>query len=48
MPSRMRHASRQREVAHFVDWFRQRGYKLIEIDFADEVLEGHGDLICGL
>jgi N-dimethylarginine dimethylaminohydrolase len=26
VPSRMRHASRQREVAHYVDWFRG-GYK---------------------
>jgi N-dimethylarginine dimethylaminohydrolase len=45
VPSRMRHPSRQREVAHYVDWFRGRGYKVIEIDFGDEYLEGHGDLI---
>jgi N-dimethylarginine dimethylaminohydrolase len=45
VPSRMRHASRQREVAHYVDWFRGRGYHVIEIDFGDEYLEGHGDLL---
>lgn len=45
VPSRMRHASRQKEVVHFVNWFRENGYKVIEIDLAGEYLEGHGDLI---
>ena len=45
VPSRMRFPIRQQEVSHYVDWFRQRGYKIIEIDFADEYLEGQGDLI---
>jgi arginine dihydrolase len=45
VPSRMRHASRQREVAPYVEWFRQRGYKILEIDLGDEYLEGGGDLI---
>jgi N-dimethylarginine dimethylaminohydrolase len=45
VPSRMRYASRQREVGHYVEWFRKHGYKVIEIDFGDEYLEGHGDLL---
>jgi N-dimethylarginine dimethylaminohydrolase len=45
VPSHMRFASRQREVAHYVEWFRVRGYKVIEVDFGDEYLEGNGDLI---
>lgn len=45
VPSHMRFASRQREVAHYVEWFRARGYKVIEVDFGDEYLEGNGDLI---
>src|SRR6202790_2181523 len=44
VPSRMRHASRHKEVAFFVDWFRQRGYKIIDLDLKGEVLAGHGDL----
>jgi N-dimethylarginine dimethylaminohydrolase len=45
VPSRMRHTSRQREVAPYVEWFRKRGYKVLEIDLGDEYLEGGGDLI---
>jgi arginine dihydrolase len=45
VPSHMRFASRQREVAHYVEWFKAKGYKIIEIDFDDEYLEGSGDLI---
>jgi N-dimethylarginine dimethylaminohydrolase len=46
VPSRMVHASRQREVAFFVDWFRRRGYKIVDLDLADgDHLEGHGDLL---
>jgi N-dimethylarginine dimethylaminohydrolase len=45
VPSRMVHASRQREVPFYVDWFRQRGYKIIEVDLGDDHLEGHGDLL---
>jgi N-dimethylarginine dimethylaminohydrolase len=46
VPSRMAHASRQREVAFFVDWFLQHGYKLVDLDLADgDHLEGHGDLL---
>ncbi len=45
VPSRMVHASRQREVRFYVDWFRQRDYKIIEVDLGNEHLEGHGDLL---
>ena len=45
VPSRMRYTSRHREVPFFVDWFRQRGYKIIDLDFDGEYLEGHGDLL---
>ncbi len=45
VPSRMVHASRQREVPFYADWFRQRGFKIIELDLGDDYLEGHGDLL---
>ena len=45
VPSRMRYPSRQREVPHYVEWFKQRGYKVIELDYGDDYLEGHGDLL---
>jgi N-dimethylarginine dimethylaminohydrolase len=45
VPSRMVHASRQREVPFYVDWFRKRGYEVIDIDFGSDHLEGHGDLL---
>jgi N-dimethylarginine dimethylaminohydrolase len=45
VPSRMRYASRHKEVTFFVDWFRQRGYKIIDLDLDEDYLEGHGDLL---
>jgi N-dimethylarginine dimethylaminohydrolase len=45
IPSRMRYPTRQKEVAHYVQWFRERGYRVIELDLSGEYLEGHGDLI---
>jgi len=45
VPSRMRYASRHKEVTFFVDWFRQRGYKVIDLDLGIDYLEGHGDLL---
>jgi N-dimethylarginine dimethylaminohydrolase len=45
VPSEMRHPSRQREVPYYVDWFSQRGYRVLALNFAGEFLEGHGDLI---
>jgi N-dimethylarginine dimethylaminohydrolase len=45
VPSRMRYASRHKEVTFFVDWFRQRGYKIIDLDLDGDYLEGHGDLL---
>jgi len=45
VPSRMVYPSRQREVPFYIEWFRKRGYKVIELDFGDDYLEGHGDLL---
>ena len=45
VPSRMRYPSRQREVAFYVEWFRHRGYRVVELDMKGEYLEGHGDLL---
>lgn len=45
VPSRMRYASRQREVEHYVDWFRRHGYRVLEVDLQVDYLEGHGDLL---
>jgi N-dimethylarginine dimethylaminohydrolase len=45
VPSRMVYKSRQQEVPFFVNWCRQRGYNVIELDLCDEYLEGHGDLL---
>ena len=45
VPSRMVYPSRQREVPFFADWCRGRGFRLIELEFGDDYLEGHGDLI---
>jgi len=45
VPSRMRYASRQPEVSYYADWFRARDYRMIDLDYADDYLEGHGDLL---
>ncbi len=45
VPSTMVHASRQREVPFYVEWYRRRGYKVIEVDLGGNRLEGHGDLL---
>jgi N-dimethylarginine dimethylaminohydrolase len=46
VPSRMVYPSRHREVTHFVEWFRAREFRIIDIAFGnDEYLEGHGDLL---
>jgi N-dimethylarginine dimethylaminohydrolase len=45
VPSRMVYPSRQREVAFFSDWYRQRGYRIIDVDFGDDYFEGHGDFL---
>jgi N-dimethylarginine dimethylaminohydrolase len=45
VPSCMVHSSRQREVPFYVDWYLQRGFKLIEVDLGADHLEGHGDLL---
>ena len=45
VPSRMRYASRQKEVPFYVEWFREREYKIFDLNLQDECLEGHGDLL---
>jgi len=45
VPSRMVHASRQREVPFYVNWFRQRGFKIVDLNLGEDHLEGHGDLL---
>jgi N-dimethylarginine dimethylaminohydrolase len=45
VPSRMLHPSRQREVPFYTEWFRQHDYQIINLDFDNEFLEGHGDLL---
>jgi N-dimethylarginine dimethylaminohydrolase len=45
VPSRMVYASRHREVPFFADWFRARDYRIIELDYRTDYLEGHGDLL---
>jgi len=45
VPSRMVHESRQREVQFYVDWYRRRGFKIINVELGDDHLEGHGDLL---
>ena len=45
VPSRMVYASRQREVSYYTGWCRARAFRIIELDYGDDYLEGHGDLI---
>jgi N-dimethylarginine dimethylaminohydrolase len=45
VPSRMRYASRQKEVPFYVEWFREHGYQVFDLDLQGEYLEGHGDLL---
>lgn len=45
VPSRMLYPSRQREVPYYTDWFRARDFRIIDIAFGDDYLEGHGDLL---
>jgi N-dimethylarginine dimethylaminohydrolase len=45
IPSEMRYPSRQKEVPHYVDWFYNRGYKILALDLRGEFLEGGGDLL---
>ena len=42
--SRFRHPERQREEAHFENWFREQGYELLTLD-KDCFFEGAGDLL---
>ncbi|RKY17869.1 MAG: amidinotransferase [Planctomycetota bacterium] len=42
---RMRHASRQREVAAFVDWFAGRGWHVVDMLPEGGAFEGAGDVV---
>jgi N-dimethylarginine dimethylaminohydrolase len=43
--SHMRHASRKKEVLYYQDWFKKRGYEILELDSQDLLFEGQGDAI---
>ena len=45
VPSRMVYPSRQREVLYYANWFRERDFRVIDLDFGEDYLEGHGDLL---
>ena len=52
VPGIMRHTSRQNEVPHYLDWFRSKGYRVMNLpddatsDSKDKIyFEGHGDAI---
>lgn len=48
VPSAMRYPSRAREVPHYVQWFKQHGFRTINLRLdteAGEFLEGSGDLL---
>jgi N-dimethylarginine dimethylaminohydrolase len=45
VPSHMVYPSRQREVPFYAEWYRSHDYRVIEIDFGADYLEGHGDLL---
>lgn len=45
VPSRMVHPSRQREVPYYLEWYRQRGFEVIDLNLDADHLEGHGDLL---
>lgn len=45
VPSRMRYASRQREVPHYVAWLARNGFAILDAELDGEFLEGHGDLL---
>jgi len=45
VPSRMVYDSRHREVPYFVQWCRSRDFQVIDLEFGDDYLEGHGDLL---
>jgi N-dimethylarginine dimethylaminohydrolase len=45
IPGHMRYVSRRAEVPHYVEWFRARGYQVVDLELHDDFLEGHGDLV---
>ena len=46
VPSRMVHPSRHgAKVPFYVDWYGQRGFKIVQVDLGADYLEGNGDLL---
>ena len=46
VPSRMRYASREREVPHYTRWYAANGFTVLDLQLdGDAFLEGHGDLL---
>jgi N-dimethylarginine dimethylaminohydrolase len=45
VPSRMVYESRHREVPFYTEWCRAHDYRIINLDFGEDYLEGHGDLL---
>ncbi len=43
--SHMRHTSRKKEVLYYQDWFKKKGYEILELDSQDLLFEGQGDAI---
>jgi N-dimethylarginine dimethylaminohydrolase len=41
----MCHESRQKEVPYYRDWFKRRGYKILELTEQAEFFEGQGDAL---
>ena len=45
IPSAMKYPSRQREVRAVSEWFKQRGYELLDLKLDSDHLEGNGDVL---
>lgn len=43
--SHMRHISRKKEVPYYQDWFKKKGYEILELENQDLLFEGQGDAI---
>lgn len=43
--SHMRHRSRKKEVPYYQDWFKKKGYEILELENQDLLFEGQGDAI---
>lgn len=43
--SHMRHPSRRQEVPYYQEWFKERGYQILELTESELLFEGQGDAI---